>query len=90
MGVVNVNSIAHTKSDNEATKLRSAKTVFDTLDKRISNNIANLNDVYTQLYLRYQTLGLNYITLLNNYNILYDTYTAALERKEANEIVGGS
>lgn len=90
MGVVNVNSIAHTKSDNEATKLRSAKTVFDTLDKRISNNINNLNDVYTQLYLRYQSLGSNYITLLNNYNILYDTYTAALERKEANEVVGGS
>ena len=83
MGAVTINTITHTRSDNEATKLRSAKAVFDYLDKSNTANINELNSIYNELYKRYIELRNRYTLLSNNYYVLYSAYTKALNRKNA-------
>lgn len=83
MGVVSINAITHTKSDNDEAKLRSAKTVFDYLDKNVTDNIEALQEVYTSLASQYINLYNNYTKLYNNYNILVAAYNKALSRKHA-------
>ena len=85
MGVVSINAITHTKSDNDEAKLRSAKTVFDYLDKNVTENIEALQEVYASLASQYMNLYNNYNKLRNNYNILATAYNNALSRKKLAE-----